>query len=105
MLLDGMVFTGEKFSVHSDTKMLVAYASDLGLHAGALPFARIYDDACDAGISIVSHKTGVKLTYYVDQHEDRNADGEITGWRYTLTPEHARSHPNMREWKVLIIND
>lgn len=40
---------------------------------------RVYDDACDEGLTLVSARTGVEVTFVVD-HTERSADGELMWW-------------------------
>lgn len=55
---------------------LVAEISDLGT---GFRFERVYDDACDVGFSVESHRTGRAVTYAID-HEQRDADGDVQWW-------------------------
>lgn len=45
-------------------------------------FGRVYDDACDEGLTLVSAKTGREVVFVVERTEYR--DGEIVSW--TLKP-------------------
>lgn len=67
------------------------------------PFGRIYDDACDAGFSMKSARTGQVITFY---HSTTDTDeGDIAGWWFKVVPEQIRKHPNLADILVLIIND
>jgi hypothetical protein len=66
-------------------------------------FHRLYPDACDQGITLVSATTGTEADYYVNK-EDRY-DGEIQGWHLLPTSETIRRLPRLKNTKVLIIND
>jgi len=44
-----------------------------------LPLRRLYPDACDEGLDLVSHKTGAKITMYLD-HIGRDAEGDVVAW-------------------------
>jgi hypothetical protein len=62
-------------------------------------FGRVYDDACDEGLTIESNRTGRQVVYAVDSEIVR--DGEIVAWE--LIPariEERRSVPS-----VTIFND
>lgn len=84
----------EKFSMHEKT--LVAEASDLQW-AGMM---QLYDDACDVGIFIRSHKTG-KVEAFYHSDTDMSHDGEdVAGWRFKPCN---RKLTTVTE--VLIIND
>ena len=57
----------------------------------------IYDDACDEGFTLVSHKTGKEEVVCLSEI-DRNEDNEVCGWWFE--PVNTRLN-----FKVLIIND
>ena len=67
-------------------------------------FHRVYQDACDRGITLVSDKTGQSVDYAVVS-EDRNRDGEIEGWWLVPTREALRKCRSACNTKILIIND
>lgn len=104
ILNDTFAYDSSLFTVspHSDgTKVLVAEASDLGYHGPR----RIYDDACDVGVAIRSHRTGRLVRFYLDS-EDRDHTGEdVAGWRFRPIAEDARRVPGAARTSVLIIND
>jgi hypothetical protein len=41
-------------------------------------FGRVYDDACDEGLTVVSATTGREVVYVVERTEVR--DGELVAW-------------------------
>ena len=47
-------------------------------------FGRVYDDACDEGITLVNPETGREAVFVVDRTEAR--DGEIVAWHLVLVP-------------------
>jgi hypothetical protein len=53
-----------------------AEVSDLGIAA----FGRVYDDACDTGLTLVSQRTGREVVFVVER-EDRDAEGDVTLWK------------------------
>lgn len=67
------------WSYHAQTRCFTAEASDFG-PAGAVFDARVYDDACDVGFILVSHKTGDSILF-VQDGTDMNGD-DVAGWRY-----------------------
>lgn len=75
--------------------LLVAEASDLGVR---VPLHRFFNDACDVGIAIRSHKTGREVRFLFT-HEDKTPDGDIAGWNFEA---YDKDQPIKR---VLIIND
>lgn len=80
------------FTLSADERgrcLLVAEASSLP------SFGRVYDDACDEGLTVVSHHTGREVVYGVsDEVKDR--EGDIAYW--TLIPADLRDSglPNLR---------
>lgn len=52
------------------TRMFVAEASEIG------PFTRVYDDACDVGMTLISQRTGNAVTFVVN-HTERDAEGDV----------------------------
>lgn len=90
-----------KFSWHKSSRVFSAEISTVcgPLRARVEPFGQIYDDACDEGFYLVSHKTGKKVLFYIDS-TDISFDGEITGWRLKPVDKALRN-----EFSVLLIND
>lgn len=75
--------------------VLVAEMSDLGV-----PFGRVFDDACDEGLTLVSHRTGREVVYAI-QEEKRDAEGDLLYWE--LAP--VGTGPTFRPPNVRIFND
>lgn len=69
--------------------------SDLG---PKFKWGRVYDDACDEGITIKSTKTGVETVWAIDSVDER--EGEIIGWYLICV-----SPGPMKGKKILVIND
>lgn len=98
-----MQATTKLFSYDRRTGRLVTEASNLG-SAGQELFHRIYQDACDEGITLISHKTGREAKFYLDQvHKDH--DGDIQVWILRPTTETVRANPGLRGVTVHILND
>lgn len=73
------VLTPTRYSTRRFTAingMLVAEASDLDRPS---PFGRVYDDACDEGLTLVSHVTGREMVFAVD-HIERDREGDLMYW-------------------------
>lgn len=68
-----------QFSLDPSTRRLVAEISSTN------GFGRVYDDACDVGLTLVG-PTGSEVVYVVSS-ERRDADGDIVDW--TLVPANA----------------
>lgn len=52
---------------------LVAEMSDFG---SGFNLGRVYDDACDVGLTVVSRRTGRRVVYAV-QHEEYDREGDL----------------------------
>lgn len=91
------VISTEAFTFVKADNVLVAEASTLG---DSFRLTRLWDDACDTGITLKSHHTGREIVFVLAE-EVRDGEGELQGWR--LTPAHATT--GMKEPEVLILND
>lgn len=99
MRLTHNAFPSKFFTVHPDSKMIVAEASDLGFRDAY----QLYDDACDVGICIAS-KTGRIEEFYLPcdgSGEIKNDEGELLVWRFTPANQKLREEG----WEVHILND
>jgi len=92
--------SSKKFSYDSETKEFVAEASDLDNRH----LERIYYDACDVGLTIISDKTGFAVTYYM-ANEYTDAEGDVTHWTYFPTTESIRTVPACIGTSVTVFND
>lgn len=72
-----------------------------------LPGGRVYDDACDFGFIMVSHRTGRRVLMLLSGQDER--DGEVQGWRYTAWSEDTgkvyRTLPEAERFELLLVND
>jgi hypothetical protein len=93
-----------KFFTFSKTSgNLVAEASDLPEQFNFL--GPIYDDAADAGFYLVSEKTGDKLLFSFT-HGDLSPEGEVNGWWFSVVSSPlSEKKSNLKNIKLLIIND
>lgn len=82
----------DRFTYVAAERLLVAEASDLP------PFGRVYDDACDEGLTLVSADTGREVVFGVEQI-DRDREGDLVSW--TLLPVDRAACP----CKVVVYND
>ena len=93
----------DRFLYSKETKTFVASISDLGT---TYVFDRIYSDAADEGLTLVSEKSGLEATYYLDHTNFSNdADRELESWELKPTVETVRKHPQLRDTTILIFND
>jgi hypothetical protein len=89
-----------QFGVSAKQKLLIAEHSDLG---NPNLFNRIYDDACDVGISLYNGKTNKKTTWYFLK-EDKWCD-EVVAWVFRPIHEDVYRNPALKGWEVRILND
>jgi hypothetical protein len=93
------------FNYHSADKMFTAEMSTLQCGSKNIKvFERLYDDACDIGIFLTSHKTGKDVKFYVDK-EIRSTEGELTDWVLKPCDEEIRKHPALKDVTIHIFND
>jgi len=83
-----------RFTYLADERMFVAEASDLP------GFGRVYNDACDEGLTLVSHRTGCEIVCAVE-HIERDREGDLLYW--DLRPASSRNAPF--SFTVRIFND
>jgi hypothetical protein len=98
MTLHSQIVGSEKFDFKGG--VFVAEISDLG----HFNFARLYDDACDAGLTLRSAKTGKLADFYVAKVND-DGDGELIGWTLKPTNEAISRNPGLKGVEMEIFND
>lgn len=86
-----------------ETGTFTAEASDLA-RIGSEIFHRLYDDACDIGITIVNDKTGRWADFFL-YAIDKDQEGDIACWKLAPTYETKRRIPGATNLKVVIFND
>jgi hypothetical protein len=89
------------FHIDARNKQFIGDISDFGSNS---PFGRIYPDACDAGFTMLSHKTGQTVVWCL-MTEMYDGEGEVTSWSFSLTPESIRKYPELEAWTCLVFND
>lgn len=63
--------------------------------------SRLYNDACDTGFVLVSHKTGREVPFYLE-YTSKDIEGDIHCWKF-LPAEPVPAH--LRDVYVKIFND
>lgn len=63
----------ERFRYDAANRLFTVEASDIGLGHG-LEFERVFDDACDVGLSLISAKTGQVIACAIEHEELREGD-------------------------------
>ena len=95
------MISSRQFSIDPKNKQFVGEISDFGCN---VPFDRIYSDACDLGFTMLSHKTGETVTWYM-QTEMYDGEGDITSWTFSPTARDIYRHPELANWTCLVFND
>ena len=62
-----------------------------------IPYMRVYNDACDVGFWLVSHKTGAEIMMVMT--EEKKVNGDVVGWTFKPVERNAPIT------QVVIIND
>lgn len=70
MILEPNPVSSASFTYDPHANLLVSEASTVGC------LARVYDDACDVGLTVVSVRTGRKVVYVLDGNI-RDSEGEV----------------------------
>lgn len=89
MILKPSPVSTEAFTYSAEDNLLTAEISTLGV-----PFGRVFDDACDEGVTLVSHRTGRKVVYSVVGEE--RADGDLLYWDLRPVAATTPGLPNVR---------
>lgn len=76
MILKPSPISTRRFFYQKDAGLLTAEISDFGPGFG---FGQVYDDACDEGMTLVSHKTGREVVFAVE-HIERDCEGDLLYW-------------------------
>jgi len=99
MILGGPKYSTHMFSYDKETRTFVTEASTI--QRGNKFMGQLYDDSCDEGFTLLSHKTGAEVMYYyVDTVRD--AEGEIIKW--TFNEAITQNGKNYRT-RVSVFND
>jgi hypothetical protein len=59
---------------HPQTRTFCAEMSDLP------GFGRVWDDACDEGLTLISSRDNSQVVVFAVDHEERDADGDLLWW-------------------------
>jgi len=99
-----MQFSTSKFHWSPESGLFSQELSSLGVSPNQNVFHQLYNDADDEGITLISTRTGKEANYFVD-FVDKDREGELYGWNLLPTSETLREQPQLKNTKVLIIND
>lgn len=92
------------FHYDAKLKLFTAEISTLSHGRSHEVFGRVYDDACDEGFVLVSHKTGEEITFVVDKI-DMDSEGDIAGWNLIAINRRSGHRDATKDFTVLVIND
>jgi hypothetical protein len=73
------VFSTKQFTYDPEVKTFATEMSSLP----SSPFKRVYDDACDVGFELESHKTGKRILFTLAA--ENKDDGETISWLFLST--------------------
>ena len=100
-------FSSAWFTHDAEQLRFIAEVSDLigRLHQPYIQaiFGRLYNDACDIGIVMISDKTGQEATFYLK--DEVYNDGELVEYILKPTNETLRKFPRLEGYEVVILND
>lgn len=95
MLLKPTRVSSKSFSYTLYDRTFTAFASDLG---PGFRFGRVYDDACDEGLTLVSHTTGIEVVFRIENVHTE--EGDILSWELvSVTPTYKG------RYSMIIFND
>lgn len=95
MIVHSSKVSTRDFSWNKFTKTFSTEISDLGPDFN---FGKIYDDACDQGLTLVSHVTNKEIVFGISEIKDK--EGDILCWN--LIPAE-KKYRNL--YKMTIFND
>lgn len=90
----------KQFAFDPKTRILSADISDLGPY----PLYQVYNDACDEGMTVVSHHTGIEVTFVVNRVET-DGGGDILKWELVPTDQSLRLHRHLAGMSIYLYND
>jgi hypothetical protein len=87
--------------VDLENKELIAEVSDFGK---SFNFERVYPDACDEGVKLMSHRTGVVSTW-TTVASVRDQESEMMFWILQPDGYSIRKQPALEGWMMRVFND
>ena len=91
----------ENFGYHKDIRTFTEELSTIGHRMFRNMRQRLYNDACDEGFVLVSHRTGKEVQMYQSKTET-NDEGETLCWEFEPC---VTDQPNPGFDKLVIFND
>lgn len=98
-MIIGRPISSSVFAYYAREKTFSIEVSDVK----GFPFCgRLYNDACDEGFVLVSHKTGKSQPYFLNQTIRNDFGEDVAGWEF-LPAEPVL--PGAKGTKVIVFND
>lgn len=88
-------------SWNSKDKTFTGEISDCGRN---FRLNRIWEDACDVGIDVESHKTQAVATFYLSE-EKRDRENDLMYLEFRPTAKAAMKNPKLYGVKIILFND
>jgi hypothetical protein len=100
-------YSTELFHYDAASKVLSVDMSQLS-HGRGKPllavYGRLYGDACDIGIELVSHRTR-ECARFALREQKADSDSDIMHWDFYPTTETLRAQPQLEGHVVRVFND
>jgi hypothetical protein len=105
MLLNPATVDSRYFTYDAKERLFVTEMSDLDNGGTREAFGRVYDDACDVGLTIISQRTGSAVVFCLSE-EKRDGEGDMMYWELEVVPECCRGiQSHLKGMKIRIFND
>lgn len=96
-----MQVSSDLFTVNKTEKLMIAEMSDVQTR-----WIRVYPDACDIGLEVVSRKTGHSVRFAIEKEVyDNSEDHELQHIELVPTFDSVRREPAVKGWKIILFND
>lgn len=98
-MIIGTVYSSTCFSYNKEKKVFIGEISEV-----RQVLRQLYIDSMDLGFGIQSAKTG-NIVYYTLTDVERDRDGDVIAWNFTLSHYSALKNPDAVGTSVVIYND
>jgi hypothetical protein len=97
-LLQPAPVSSDRFLWDAATRTFIAEASDLGRE----PFGRVFSDACDEGLTLLSSRHPGQQIVFTINHVERDDDGDTLYWDLVPALRHVARRTN---FTIRVFND
>lgn len=94
----------KKFNYNVKDKQFVAELSDLEDSNKELAWERVYTDACDLGLTIVSENTGKYVTFVINESK-YDDEGDLLYYVLGPTAKSMKEVPECKGLSMILFND